>query len=152
MHLPVSVQVRLMGGKIDLTTRVGIGTTFHFVVHFGIPKQTKATTGALDKEPQDPETSSGLQGRRAILVDGIPLRRMVHVPLPLLPSSSHLFVAQNLLVLKLHTKEDQASATFNIYSWSICNLLDDIQLTPVPKIFQILYQLCLSNTTVECNS
>lgn len=88
MHLPVSVQVRLMGGKIDLTTRVGIGTTFHFVVHFGIPKQTNETTGALEKESQDPEMSSDLRGKQAILVDGIPLRRMV----PPLPSSSHLFV------------------------------------------------------------
>lgn len=65
-----------MGGKIFLSTQVGVGTTFFFAVTFGLPVKCDINNESKQKS-NEPDSTSGLHGKRVILVDGIPLRRMV---------------------------------------------------------------------------
>ncbi|CAK9867873.1 unnamed protein product [Sphagnum jensenii] len=73
--------VRLMGGKIELVPHIGVGTTFFFTVSFGVPKKLLEEKMQRKKMTNDHnDLVLELQGKRAILVDGMPLRCMVRSP------------------------------------------------------------------------
>jgi hypothetical protein len=67
-----------MGGKIELVTHIGVGTTFFFTVPFEVPKKLLEEKMQRKKMTNDHNNLVlELQGKRAILVDGMPLRCMV---------------------------------------------------------------------------
>ncbi|CAN5962854.1 unnamed protein product [Sphagnum jensenii] len=80
--LSISQQlVRLMGGKIELVPHIGGGTTFFFTVSFGVPKKLLEEKMQRKKMTNDHnDLVLELQGKRAILVDGMPLRYIVRSP------------------------------------------------------------------------
>jgi hypothetical protein len=70
-----------MGGKIELVPHIGVGTTFFFTVSFGVPKKLLEEKMQRKKMTNDHnDLVLELQGKRAILVDGMPLRCMVRSP------------------------------------------------------------------------
>ncbi len=67
-----------MVGKIELVTHIGVGTTFFFTLPFGVSKKLLEEKMQRKKMPNDHnDFVLELQGKRAILVDGMPLRCMV---------------------------------------------------------------------------
>jgi hypothetical protein len=67
-----------MGGKIELVTHIGVGTTFFFTVPFGVPKKLLEEKMQRKKMMNDHnDLLLELQGKIAILVDGMPLCCMV---------------------------------------------------------------------------
>ncbi|CAM6012420.1 unnamed protein product [Sphagnum balticum] len=68
----------LMGGKIELVTHIGVETTFFFTVPFGVPKKLPEEKMQRKKTTNDHnDLILELQGKRAILVNGMPLCCMV---------------------------------------------------------------------------
>ncbi len=67
-----------MGGKIELVTHIGVGTTFFFTVPFGVPKKLLEEKMQRKKMMNDHnDLVLELQGNRAIVVDGMPLHCML---------------------------------------------------------------------------
>lgn len=71
-----------MGGDLKYFSRSGVGATFEFTAKFNLPDDQEEPLEAYKNYGVSPTALAALQGKTILLIDGLPVRRLVRFTKP----------------------------------------------------------------------